>query len=744
MRIFPLFEENDIIVHDPERFISPPALTRFYPNYLQFDFTPLPNINVIAEYWTPESNRVAGRIRLQNTGADERDFRMELVALLNPSGGEGMAMLPVKKEAVNVLQGRTENLEPILFLTGGPYGVRSPYTSLAHDLNLPPGTSRRFTWVLASGKDADENFREARVTAARVWEAEVARIEMANAGGLEIQTGDGEWDAAFALGQAAAQRLMHNRTPNLPHKSFVNTRLPEQGYSPSGDGSDHSHLWEGQTTLDAVTLIDQLLPGNLDTAKGLLLNFIATQSENGHIEFKPGLGGQRTQLLATPVLAEMAWRIYQHSGDELFLREVFPYLQRFIERWFHKDNDRDEDGVPEWSSPLQTGFDDNPTFVRWAKWGQGADITTFESPDLCAYLYNECSLLIKIAEIIKQPGAVPPLQAWRDNLYHMVDSAFNARTGSYSYWDRVSHQSPKGEKLGKRKGSGDIPLDVVFELPRRMLVKFEARNQSPIGAHAFVHGHLDNGQHRVERFGREQLNWLQNIGIATSQSLYADLEHAQIEGLPDDASATLNLVDFRAEDHSLLLPYWAQMADEDQAGKLFQKKLNKSKQYLRAYGLPACPKPPKDEDAATTKAVWLPWNVRIGRGLLRHGHRSAAADLVGRIMAAMIQTLRRERAFRKHYLADSGAGLGERNALAGLPPLGLFLDTLGVRILSPNKVYLYGFNPFPWPVRLKYRGLLVECEAESTQVSFPDSQSVKIEVPGHWLVESKASSETQS
>ena len=33
----------------------------------------------------------------------------------------------------------------------------------------------------------------------------------------------------------------------------------------------------------------------------------------------------------------------------------------------------------------------------WAAWAQGADITTFESPDLCAYLYNECEALIGMA-----------------------------------------------------------------------------------------------------------------------------------------------------------------------------------------------------------------------------------------------------------------------------------------------------------------------------------------------------------
>jgi hypothetical protein len=113
-------------------------------------------------------------------------------------------------------------------------------------------------------------------------------------------------------------------------------------------------------------------------------------------------------------------------------------------------------------------------------------------------------------------------------------------------------------------------------------------------------------------------------------------------------------------------------------------------------------------------------------------------------MSAIIETLRKERAFRKHYLADSGVGLGERNALAGLPPIGLFINALGVRIESPTRVQVTGFNPYPWPVKLRYRGLLVHCEADTTQITFPDGQSVKIEEPGDWLVECKSVVEIQA
>jgi hypothetical protein len=95
-------------------------------------------------------------------------------------------------------------------------------------------------------------------------------------------------------------------------------------------------------------------------------------------------------------------------------------------------------------------------------------------------------------------------------------------------------------------------------------------------------------------------------------------------------------------------------------------------------------------------------------------------------MAAVVQNLKSEVAFQRYYQADTGHGVGERNALTGLAPLGLFLDTLGVRLISPSRVALTGINPFPWPVTVKYRGMTILRQREKTVVIFPDGQTVDV------------------
>jgi hypothetical protein len=95
----------------------------------------------------------------------------------------------------------------------------------------------------------------------------------------------------------------------------------------------------------------------------------------------------------------------------------------------------------------------------------------------------------------------------------------------------------------------------------------------------------------------------------------------------------------------------------------------------------------------------------------------------------VIQNLKQQHAFFRAYHSQTGAGLGERGALQGLAPLGLFLQVLGVELHSPQRLTLHGSNPFPWPVTVKYRGLTVTRQAQQTLVVFPDGQTTTLNDP---------------
>ncbi|MBI5054674.1 MAG: hypothetical protein HZB52_15610, partial [Chloroflexi bacterium] len=112
----------------------------------------------------------------------------------------------------------------------------------------------------------------------------------------------------------------------------------------------------------------------------------------------------------------------------------------------------------------------------------------------------------------------------------------------------------------------------------------------------------------------------------------------------------------------------------------------------------------------------------IGEGLADGGVTVEAAQLIEKIMRGMIFTLKEEKAFREAYNSDQLEGLGERDYLWGVAPVHLFLRTLGVRIISPKKVWLRGRNLFPFAVTVKWNGVTVTKGEKTTVVKFASGE----------------------
>lgn len=731
-RIFPSFQEGDEARIDPADFASAPVVQNVFPNFLALSCSPFQDIDVKVEYWVPESQAVAGRVTLINRTRQARTLRMEWIGQLSPTEGERMT--PTEMQAAPVLAGRTANLAPVLFMTGGPRPHTGSYPSLVLERELAPGEPAISTWVCAARTDSEASFEQARSLAARNWDAERARLEMLNAGRLEILTGQPDWDAAFFMSQNQALNLFVGPTTALPHPSFVIAREPDQGHSLREDGSDYSHLWNGQQPLTALFLVDQILPANPELAKGLVHNFLTTQQEDGFIDWKPGLAGQRSRLLATPLLAALSWRVYQACEDRDFLQSVFPKLVRFAEIWFSSRHDRDEDGVPEWDSLLQTCFDDHPIYSSWHTGAQGVEISTAESPALSAMLYRECQALIQMSEAIGQPEKIPDLKALGEPLRTAVQAAWDVERAGYFDWDRDTHLSAQEELLGEQHGPGDMNLRREFDNPVRLRVEIETGGESARQPELCIHGTSASGFHRVETIPPEDFRWFMERGSITGERVYTALEKIEIRGLEPDSLVRVLTVGYSSRVHTNLLPLWAGIPDEEQARSLVVETITSPQRFWRDYGLPALGELLDQPQPQPWRSVQMTWNELVGEGLLRYGYRQEAVELVMRLMQAVTAGLKKEGAFRGGYDAGTGQGTGERNALTGLAPIGLFLRTLGVQVISPYKVVLSGFNPFPWPVTIKYRGLNVMCQKDKYRVIFPDGQTVTIDDPAPRIV----------
>ncbi len=724
MQLFPRFLEGDNALSNPADFSEPVTVRSFAPNYLSVRFSPFLGIDVVIEYWVPESHAIAGRLRVTNNRLSPRQVRVEWAAMLAPAS-EGQRMAAIELNAVTVLAGKTGGLCPVVFMTGGPAVSSGPFPALASDLTLSPGSARQLTWVQAALESPEASFSLAREIASRDWEAEFARIEVRNSAAVEIETGDSDWDAALALAQKTALGLFVGPGRHLPYPSFVFSRQRDHGFSPGGDGRDYNHLWNGQSALEAVFLTSLFLPDAPELAKGLLLNFLETQSRSGFVDWKPGLAGQRGRMMATPVLAQLAWQIYQADEDKQFLAQVFPGLMAFIQGWFGSDQDRDGDGLPEWSHAMQTGFEDHPTFSNWHAGAQGVDITKVESPALCAFLYHEIKLLLRMARILERSEPILALESLADNLKTAVETAWDETQACYHHWDRETHISPAGEILGERLGAGEIQLLRQFAQPVRVTCKIEAQAAQSRSAAITIHGVSASGRHRVEQISPDSIQWFMGAGSVTSERAYTGIEHITVGEVGEHDRTLVQIVDLDSLDQSLLLPLWAAIPPRHRAYEFLEKTVLDPEKFWKSHGLSACPF--SDEEGSPKyepgRNIHIHWNSLIGAGLLHYDYREQAAELVTRIMGAVIQSLKKRKSFYQYYDAETGAGKGERNALQGLAPIDLFMETVGVRVISATCVALSGKNPFPWPVTIRYRGLTIVREKKHTRISFPGGQA---------------------
>jgi hypothetical protein len=337
----------------------------------------------------------------------------------------------------------------------------------------------------------------------------------------------------------------------------------------------------------------------------------------------------------------------------------------------------------------------------------------------------------------------------------LTEECWDADGVLYHLRDRDTHCSPAGKVLGTLRGEGRLDLDQTFLQPVRLLIRLKLKGESARRPIVSLCG--QNGKApQTERLDRMDFQWGVGLAAATSRSVYTRVAEIEVTGLEKHDRVSVCVIDFSAEDVTLFLPLWAGIPDSHRALNIVNQTLFAADRFGGSFGIPVCevvpvpargevvpvpargevvPVPargatsPNPESAPLCQAVHLPWNALIGAGLLGYGLRSEAAQLTTRLMSAVIQNLKQQHAFARAYHVQSGAGIGERNPVQGLAPLGLFLDTLGVRIESPKRVVLSGKNPFPWSITVKYRGLTITRHADQTLVVFPNGQMVTLDDP---------------
>ena len=713
---------------DPAEFLEGVNLELALPNYARLNTMPFADLHVTLEYWVVDSQTMVGRITLLNRGVSAEAHRLRLHGLLRPDD-KGESMMVKDFAGAEVLLGRTGDIQPLLFLSGGALAERVAYPAMSIRHQLLPGEPMEVFWGTTAQAQASDGFQALRSLAGSRWDAEVARLEMINRGMLQVETGDPEWNAAFARSQQVALGLAVSGTTFLPDPTFVMTRSPDQGFSAKRDGRDLPESWGGQDVFAAVQLADQLMPSAPELIQGWLRNYLHVQGANGGVDGRPGLAGGRMGYQAPPLLASMAWHVFQRDGAEGWLREAYPALKEFYLAWFQPKRDRDSDGVPEWEIELQSGFPESPTFSRWAEYGENVDISTLESPDLIGYLVMEARSLMSIASYLGRTEDLPDLETHATMLRRGLDKAWSPELGLYTPVDRDLHVASKGKRLGRGAGTFTIKVERKFDPMVRLVIRCRGPEDTRNDLAVTIHGRGPGGQFRKERLEGRDFRWFWTHGNATTANTFGSIDRIEISSPNDKLKSEVHIVEHQRPDSSWLLPLGTQGTQKERDEQMADVLL--TERFWRPHGIPSIPMGDPvygDEEHLGAWAVRPGWNGRLGAGLLALGRREEAAELVKRVMEAITEVLALEGRFRTYYHPEEIGGGGDRDSAFGLAPLDLFLRVLGVSLRTPWSLEVEGENPYQWPVTLRWRGLVVHRPAEGAGwIQLPDGERVDIE-----------------
>ncbi|MBC7812136.1 MAG: hypothetical protein H7175_13360 [Burkholderiales bacterium] len=730
--LVPMWIHEGRAIYQAQTYFHPPFITAFAPGYLRAQGSLVEQLALQAEYWAFESHVIGGRFTLSNAHTQPISVRLDLFGHVGADGVEKPLGLLSYGEGNHALHfGKVGNLQPVVLIEKS--GAQSPSggrTSPKIGREVTIGGRKKVVvrWVHAALPDAQASLALALQWLSRDWSKHHTQVEKAATAIPNIETGDEDLDATIAFAYQQLIQGFLKPTDSLPNASFVATRQPNRGYNPLA--STHDRGWNGQAPTLAYLSALAIAPVEPKMAQGIIRNYLAVQSADGSIDWRPGLAGQRTNLLCLPLLARLTWSLFQYTEDDKFLREVFPGLLKFFERWLSPNLDTDGDGFPEWQSEDQTGYGFFPTFGVWQAWAQNADIRRVETPDLLGYLISEANSLRAIAHYFGDSAAETRLTEHLAALQSTLDAAWQGE--HFQYRDRDSHLTA-GPVVMLDKGSAEEEHYPSEELspPARLVVHVSGGTDRAPNFTLHLAGIDGEGKAINENANGSEFFWRYGHGAYTSQRVFARIDRIQLEGLIRVYTVRVHTLDTTRLDINALLPLWSVGISSEQSQALVNLLTNPD-HFWRPNGVTMVSAQDVNFDPSNANGgggVWPFWLTLIGEGLIEAGQLDTATELIRGLLAAQTAALKANKSFSEFYHSDETIGLGERGHIGGLVPLHLLLRVLGVRIISARKVWTGGLFAWPNPITFTQYGVIVRRTIDQTEITFPSGQ--RLEVPNN-------------
>ncbi|MBL8156232.1 MAG: hypothetical protein JNM70_18780 [Anaerolineae bacterium] len=726
--LVPMWFHDGRPIYQAQAYAKPPYVTAFAPGYIRIQAALTSQLALQAEYWAMESHTVGAKFTFANAHVDLTRVRIDLIGFVASLGKEQRTEVIRLSDGSSALSlGKVGDIKPIVLLEGSQSaadGVGLENHKLSAEITIPGRKKAIARFVHAARPHAGDSVALAQKWLMAEWDEAFKQIAAGADSIPEIETGDEETDATIAFAWKELVQSFLKPTASLPNASFVSTRQPAHGFNNAADRG-----WKGQSVqhsylagLAAASISPKL-------AQGLIQNYLALQQPDGWIDARPGLNGQKQGELAAPLLARLSWGIFQYTEDSEFIREAFPKLRLFFNRWLKPDMDRDADGLAEWQSEAQSGFVYNPTFASWQGWGGGADIRCVESPDLAAYLLSEAYSLREMAYFLRDTAAEGELNSRISDLEKGLESLWNEALGRYAYRDFQSHQTLSSIPIitDARAGEELFP-SASLPQPNRIVIRISGGVNLLPRMTLQIDGIDAAGQQISETATGEQFTWAGGRGVYTTRNLYAQVDRIQASGLSRVYRIDAHSVDLTRLDINALVPLWTPGCPAEHAERLI-KLLTDPQHFWRESGVAMNSGMDSLFDPSNANgsgAVWPYWLTLTGEGLIESGHVEIATEVLRRLIRVQVQVLKDQKSFSEFYHSDQPKGLGEAGHLSGIIPLHLLMRTLGVRVISAGKVWVGGRFRWDVPITIRHHGVTVVRSAEGTRISFPSGYETSV------------------
>ena len=738
--LVPMWRVESGVIYQQLGYAREPEITYFAADMIQVEAAPIEDLEMIARFWVMDSRAAGGEFNLVNYRAEHCSLQLDLFGHVVSTGRrQKLNVLTMADYSLALHLGEIGNLNPVVTLEGASvevYGGRISSPKIGCRVDLAPGASLRIPFVVAGLPVMRDSYSVAMNWMSRPWAPYFEQIDCNAAAIPKIRTGEQAWD--FLVDYSAAQLIksLMNPTDHLPHQSLVAYRCADRGWSRRGDGSDHVRAWAGQDPTYTYPAVLALAGIDRDLAKGIVRNYFAVSDETGFIDRRPGLGGQRQGALQMPILARLCLTLVEETDDREFAVEALPRLRAFFARWLAQD--ADDDGAPEWQSERQMGYVAFPTFGRGQAWAQGADPRQLETPDLLAYLISEADALGQMAGLT---GDTETAEFAAEHLgaleAHLADLWDGER---YAYRDRDSHKTSAGIDLVYR-GAGDQAHEIGQELvnPARIIVRVVGGVTQRPRITMRLEGKDLAGADLLVEAPVDDFLWQNRQGVFITRQPLSQVERLAIKGLSRVYKVYARTLDSSRLDINALLPLWSGRLAPERAAALVATALDETR-FLRPNGLTMVSAGDRNYDPSCARGgggIWIFWLTLICQGLLKAGYRQEATDIVKRLLDALSRVLGRDGRLAQFYHADEAKGFGEEHHLAGIAPLKLLSNVIGIRIIAADKVWLGGEFTWGQPVTVEQHGVTVTRSADESHVEFPSGHCIALDADAPWQLASR-------